>query len=226
MRREAINNDKRFGYRLLTWIVLGVLSLVCAACTSPGGSGPNPNGTTTAPVITDNWATYLNNNGRSGYDGLNALTPSLAPKLLQHWKYQAGSPISTQPVVFNGAIYWGSWDGYEHASDLNGKELWKTNLGKTTHGSFCQPSSVGIASTATITTLLIGGKSTRRCWSAEEMTMSMPWMPPVVRCYGKRPWEPRRTSSSGVRPPSTRGAFISGWPPLLIVPWCPASSFS
>src|SRR5438876_4442281 len=26
-------------------------------------------------------------------------------------------------------IYWGSWDGYEHATDLNGNQVWQTFLG-------------------------------------------------------------------------------------------------
>jgi polyvinyl alcohol dehydrogenase (cytochrome) len=54
-------------------------------------------------------------------------------------------------------IYWGSWDGFEHATDLNGRQIWATNLGTTTDNN-CVPSSAGVASTATVATVKIGHK--------------------------------------------------------------------
>lgn len=160
MRREKKRwvDDRRISYRLLIWTAIAVLSLVGAACIAIN-INPNLNTNTIAQALTDDWGTYLNNNGRSGYDGLEVLKPTVASKLKLHWSYQEGSPISTQPIVVNGRIYWGSWDGYEHASDLKGKEVWRTNLGKTTHGSYCQPSSVGVASTATLTSVSIEKKT-------------------------------------------------------------------
>ncbi|GAC1406385.1 MAG: PQQ-binding-like beta-propeller repeat protein [Ktedonobacteraceae bacterium] len=106
--------------------------------------------------------TYMGSNARTGYDGsetvLNSQTIS---RLKLHWQYHAGGAINTQPVVVNKVIYWGSWDGYEHATDLNGNQLWQTFLGTTTGATGCTPASAGVASTATVTTLSINGVNTQ-----------------------------------------------------------------
>jgi polyvinyl alcohol dehydrogenase (cytochrome) len=73
-----------------------------------------------------------------------------------HWSYKAGSFISTQPVEANGLIYWGSWDGYEHATQLDGTQVWQQSLGYT-FSKNCN-SQTGVASTATIASVMIGGK--------------------------------------------------------------------
>jgi outer membrane protein assembly factor BamB len=99
------------------------------------------------------WPTYMGSNERSGFNGSEtSINPTTAPNLKLHWKYKAGGVISTQPVTFNGQIYWGSWDGFEHATTLSGTQVWATNLGKTTALS-CTPSNVGVASTASVVSL-------------------------------------------------------------------------
>ena len=109
------------------------------------------------------WTTYLNNPGHTGYNGFEtAINPSTAGSLKQLWSISEGSIISTQPVVANGLIYWGSWDGIEHATNLNGTQAWTANLG--TGPSNCPdpggPSSEGILSTATIASVNINGTPT------------------------------------------------------------------
>src|SRR5215831_18774617 len=69
------------------------------------------------------WPMYLAGPGRSGYNSAETvINKTSAPNLKLHWQYHSGGNISTQPVVVKGVIYWGSWDGYEHATDLNGKQ--------------------------------------------------------------------------------------------------------
>src|SRR6266571_4549863 len=76
------------------------------------------------------WSTYMGSNARTGYNSAETMLNSTTARQLKlHWKVQAGGPISSQAMVTNNAIYWGSWDGYEHATDLNGQELWRTFLG-------------------------------------------------------------------------------------------------
>ncbi|HEX6481161.1 MAG TPA: PQQ-binding-like beta-propeller repeat protein [Ktedonobacteraceae bacterium] len=114
--------------------------------------------TITAPVDPPpgDWAGYLNDVGRSGFnDAESLINPETASTLKRFWTYHAKGAISVQPVAFYGMIYWGSWDGFEHATDLNGKQVWATNLGTTTDNN-CVPSSAGVASTATVTTVKIG----------------------------------------------------------------------
>jgi outer membrane protein assembly factor BamB len=67
--------------------------------------------------------------------------------------------ITSQAVVANNMVYWGSWDGLEHASRLSdGTDVWAVNLGQTT-GS-CIKSTYGVLSTATVASLSINGVTT------------------------------------------------------------------
>src|SRR5579859_302804 len=108
--------------------------------------------------------TYLADNGRSDFNGAETIiNPSSAARLKLHWSYQAGGYISTnyisdQPVEANGMIYWGSWDGNEHATNLNGSQVWSQGLGYT-YNSQCN-TTMGITSTATVSSVTIGGKAT------------------------------------------------------------------
>src|SRR5260370_3169932 len=108
------------------------------------------------------WPTYLHDNGRSGFNGSESIVNATsATSLKLHWSIVAGAVISTQAVIANGVVYWGSWDGLEHATDLNGHPIWSANLGKTTDNNpNCSPSSVGLASTATVATVMIKGALT------------------------------------------------------------------
>src|SRR5437762_9336132 len=57
------------------------------------------------------WPMYLAGPGRSGYNSAETvINKTTAPNLVLHWQYHSGGNISTQPVVVNGMIYWGSWD--------------------------------------------------------------------------------------------------------------------
>jgi polyvinyl alcohol dehydrogenase (cytochrome) len=96
------------------------------------------------------WTTYLGDNARSGFAKTETLlTPATAPKLHLKWMVDAPKGSSAQPIVSNGLVYWGSWDGYEHATTLDGREVWSRHLGVTSV-SECNPPTVGVASSATV----------------------------------------------------------------------------
>jgi polyvinyl alcohol dehydrogenase (cytochrome) len=102
----------------------------------------------------------LAGNGRAGFNAAETIiTATTARQLKLHWTHSARGPLSTQPVEANGLIYWGSWDGYEHATNLNNGHVWTVFLGKTT-GLNCVPPTVGVASTATVAFTTIHGTST------------------------------------------------------------------
>jgi outer membrane protein assembly factor BamB len=89
-------------------------------------------------------------NGHSGFNPAeNIITEASAPQLRLKWKLTAGAYVASQPVEANGLIYWGSWDGFEHATDLDNRTVWATNLG-ITRDPACYPSFAGVTSTATI----------------------------------------------------------------------------
>lgn len=112
-------------------------------------------------VSSGDWPTYLINLERQGFNGAETLiNPTTAPTLKLKGTYQIQSSISSEPVVANGLVYWGSYDGVEHATEPSllgsGADVWSTNLGST---SSCQVTR-GVLSTAYITSVLIGGVKT------------------------------------------------------------------
>jgi outer membrane protein assembly factor BamB len=117
-----------------------------------------PNGQQ-ALAATGDWPTYQLNNARTGYNSTETtINASTARNLKQHWVRTVPAAVFSQPVEANGTIYWGSWDGFEHATQLSGTDTWATNLGQTTDNN-CNPRQVGVASTATVAgaTVYVGG---------------------------------------------------------------------
>ncbi len=120
---------------------------------------PSPTPTTTVSQSGD-WKTYMADNARSGFNGAETLiNPTTAPHLELKWTHTAGAYVASQVVEADGLLYWGSWDGFEYATDLNNKTIWATNLGETKN-SLCVPVSIGVTSTATIASVEIKGIAT------------------------------------------------------------------
>ncbi|MDR3634067.1 MAG: PKD domain-containing protein, partial [Isosphaeraceae bacterium] len=111
------------------------------------------------------WPKYLGNLGSSGFTSENLITPANVSslKLAAGWPVQGNGTISTQPVVANNLVYWGSWDGLEHATPLPGSSSsgWATNLGQTS-ASGCDPSTAGVASTGAISSVTLSGQTSPR----------------------------------------------------------------
>ncbi len=133
------------GYLVFIVVVLALLTIALAV--------PKPQ----AYAKTTDWSTYLGNTARSGFNGsetiINATT---APNLKVHWKLHANAAVTTQPIEANNLIYWGSWDGLEHATNpATGKDVWTTNLGQTQ--DTCSKVQHGVLSTATVTSILLNG---------------------------------------------------------------------
>ncbi len=107
------------------------------------------------------WTTYFSGNDRTGFGANdNGFTPTSVPNLGLAWQASdTGVPdpgVFSQPVVSNGLVYWGSFDGYERATNMSGKLVWQTFLGTTTPPG-CAPvgpnsTEAGVASTGTVTT--------------------------------------------------------------------------
>jgi polyvinyl alcohol dehydrogenase (cytochrome) len=145
-------------WKARVWSALAALLLCVAALAVEHRDAPDARAASAG-----DWTTYLADGGRSGFNAAEtALSPVSGARLATQWTANAGGSISAQPIVADGVVYWGSWDGYEHATKTDGTSLWSVNLGQTHDGS-CNPSTVGVASTATITTvsgtpaLVVGG---------------------------------------------------------------------
>jgi outer membrane protein assembly factor BamB len=138
----------RLKLRAVGIALVALLLTILAPVVVYAGSGPD-------------WPTYQNEIGRSGDNSAETLiSPSTAPNLKLHWVHTAAGSISTQPVVANNLVYWGSWDnGTEHTTDFNNNHIWTYGTGVTTDNS-CVPSTAGVASTTTVATVPINGTST------------------------------------------------------------------
>ena len=119
-----------------------------------------------ASVGSSDWTSYMNGNNSGfnasvGFSSSHAtITAANASMLTKVWTATSGGPVFAQPIVANGNVYWGSFDGYERATSTSGTLVWKTFLGTTTPpAGTCEPPSAGVASTATYQTDVTIGAS-------------------------------------------------------------------
>src|SRR5262249_8024587 len=79
---------------------------------SPGLANPQA-------TSSSDWPMFLGNNARTGYNSAETIiNATTASQLKPLWKHTVTKPINSQVVEANGMLYWGSWDGIEHASRL------------------------------------------------------------------------------------------------------------
>ncbi len=126
---------------------------------SPLAPSPTTTVQPAAPhILPGDWPSFLLGSG--GFNSHEtAITSTTASTLTRSWVVHAGGGISSEPVVVDGMIYWGSWDGYEHATSLDGYAHWSTYLGNVSNPQ-CYPPTAGVASTATIVPVMIKGVQT------------------------------------------------------------------
>lgn len=110
------------------------------------------------------WPTYLVGPGRSGFNkDETMINPTTASSLKLHWSRLVTAHISVEPVEVAalGLVYWGSWDGVEHASrQSDGMDVWTANLGTMTGANCLKKQVHGVTSTAAVASVPIGGVKT------------------------------------------------------------------
>ena len=130
-----------------------LIAILIVQAVASGVSAATPKSPSISSVAS---ATYDANNSRTGYTTNTSITPANVGGLTQRWKTSVTAPISGQPIVSGGVVYWGDWNGIMHATRLSsGKPIWSTSLGKTPKPPGCiyGLATLGVASTATIGTL-------------------------------------------------------------------------
>lgn len=127
--------------------------------TSPLASSPTTTVQPSTPhILPGDWSSFLLGNG--GFNSSETvITSTTAASLTRSWVAHAEGGISSEPVVVDETVYWGSWDGYEHATSVDGQARWSTYLGKVSSPR-CYPTTAGVASTATIMPVMIKGVKT------------------------------------------------------------------
>jgi polyvinyl alcohol dehydrogenase (cytochrome) len=155
---EHVLNCVRQGYKypwLRVLVVTGILITLVLAFLLPRLN-----------VQADNtgWpSTYLGDNGRSNFNSSESIiNQSTASSLHLQWTQKKGTeaPITSQPLVANGMLYWSLWSGHVHAGLLNnGHFVWTQFVGLT-NKSNCEPPKGGAADTPTVATVSINGQNT------------------------------------------------------------------
>jgi outer membrane protein assembly factor BamB len=99
---------------------------------------------------------------RSGFDAAEtSISATTVSHLKLRWIDQGTSRVFSQPIVAHNLIFWGSGDGYEHATDLQGHPIWAANLGWSS--SVCPGNGDdknGVLNTPTVASVPIHGKQT------------------------------------------------------------------
>jgi outer membrane protein assembly factor BamB len=68
------------------------------------------------------WPTY-GRTVRHTFQGLTTITKDTVTSLQQRWFFQTGDAVTANPIVVNGTVYVGSWDGYFYALDLKSGDM-------------------------------------------------------------------------------------------------------
>lgn len=164
------------------WVAVPALVVAVSSVVSCGQNAsrsvtsscaPKASCTQKAATATD-WPMYGYSLARNGFNGAEtSITPAAMRSVLLKWDRLAavGTLVTAQPVVANGLIYWGSWNGIEHATHLDGTPAWTANLGESppppgaragcTGGAHSLLGAAAVASVTigsrTVTALFVGG---------------------------------------------------------------------
>ncbi len=141
------------------WMPLSALVLLIAMVLVVAGVVQYPR--QSAHAASSDWPMFLGNDARTGYNSTeSAITASTASTLKVKWTSSMGGRVNAQPVVANGQVYGGSWNGVESATDLAGNKLWSAAIGGQIAN--CSPPDVfGIGSTPSVNTVTINQSSTQ-----------------------------------------------------------------
>jgi polyvinyl alcohol dehydrogenase (cytochrome) len=106
-----------------------------------------------AVTLSASWTSYQHDQTHTGFSGESKIGTSNAASLAQAWSFTTGDLVTGTPLVADGVVYIGSWDGRMYAlRERDGSIVWTFNNG-TLRVDSCQ-TTYGIDSTAALS----GGK--------------------------------------------------------------------
>jgi outer membrane protein assembly factor BamB len=143
----------------VTRFVRAVTVVATALVVLPSSVVPTP----ALAASAGSWPGYMFDRNHSGFNRAeHTITAANAPSLTVDWSVNEGSRMFAQPVTGNGLVYWGTFDGFEHASDpADGSTEWSTFLGTTSDPDHCRTTAVfGVTSTPALSTVTIAGTPT------------------------------------------------------------------
>jgi polyvinyl alcohol dehydrogenase (cytochrome) len=104
--------------------VLGLTVFSSAASASPALQ---------TPVTTQNWTSFTYNYNNTRYNPNSLVTSSNVNTLQMLWHVDQGQVNTGEPIVSNGAVYFGDWGGYAYSINLTtGATIWKDDMSTIT----------------------------------------------------------------------------------------------
>ncbi len=139
----------------------GTVPPTATAALPPGSASATATAAPVPGAAPGDVTTYLGSIARTSFNATETrITASSAANLVLSWSLDGhGSYISTQPIVANGVVYWGDYNGYEHATNATtGKDIWSRFLGDYYAGSsgnptYCTPDQMGVVASPAVAQL-------------------------------------------------------------------------
>lgn len=157
---------------------VAIVGLVAAAAGCSGDGDEDVAGGTTPPTATDGaatdgaavdgaWASFGFDPANSRYNPAEeAITPETVGDLAERWHRDDVAGVSGTPMVVDGTVYFGDWDGFVHAVDPDtGEERWRTEVGSPVMSSVTVDDGDVYAATNDHVVLLDAADGTER-WRA------------------------------------------------------------
>lgn len=91
-------------------------------------------GQETQNSLSGNWLNHGGDIYNNRYArGETKISPATARRLRLKWKFNAGNDISATPAIYDGVVYFPSWNGYIYAvRSSDGSLVWKKSLQRLT----------------------------------------------------------------------------------------------
>lgn len=88
------------------------------------------------PNNTASWPVFGREVNGSHYNPEEKITPANVSRLKPKWVFETEADVSSQPIVVNGVVYFGSWDGKEYALDAKtGAKIWAYDCGQSSRAA-------------------------------------------------------------------------------------------
>jgi outer membrane protein assembly factor BamB len=122
------------------------------------------------------WKMYQRDPAHTGYATGSRIDTINASTLTEAWSFPTGGWVTGTPVVANGIVYIGSWDGHMYAlRESDGSVVWNFNAG-TYSTSSCNPGTFGIDGTAALSDgKLYFGTGDAKLYALDPATGNLIW---------------------------------------------------
>lgn len=127
---------RKFSIGLTLLLLVGLAALPVTLSYAQSSKDKKPKASQTSSDV-GNWPAFGRDLMGSHHNpDETAITPQNVAQLKPKWIFQTEGDVSSQPIVINGAVYFGSWDGHEYAVNAQtGERLWSYDAGQSSRSA-------------------------------------------------------------------------------------------